>query len=249
LPPAAPPRAVQPLAILLIEDEEASRMFARVLLERLGQVVTEAATAGAALERARRQRFDLILLDLGLPDMDGAEVARALLTGEGPSHGARIVAVSARIEGEDRAGLTALGVESLIAKPLTAPKLKALLGAPAAGPAPGPTIDRAALDEHRMVLGGDRMAHVIDQFLTTLTSAAAGLAAIDGLPELARLMHRLAGGASTLGLLGLADAAGRLEGAAKAGDATVVAEGRSEVAALLGRATRELTGYKAAIRN
>lgn len=66
------------MRILLIEDNEANRYLATYLLEQAGHRVVHAATGPAAVDRARAEPFDLVLLDIQLPGMDGYEVARAL---------------------------------------------------------------------------------------------------------------------------------------------------------------------------
>lgn len=70
---------VQPLAaILIVDDHDGFRMFARGMLEAAGFTVAEAATGAEATEAARIVRPGLVLLDIGLPDFDGFEVARRL---------------------------------------------------------------------------------------------------------------------------------------------------------------------------
>ena len=64
--------------ILVVDDEEDILELVRLHLARDGYTVTLAATGEEALKKARRERFDLIVLDLMLPGMDGLEVAKAL---------------------------------------------------------------------------------------------------------------------------------------------------------------------------
>ena len=237
MPEAAP----APLTILLVEDEEATRLFVRVLLERMGHTVREADSTAAALKHAQKQKFDLVLLDLGLPDGDGHELAAALLE-SGPGN-ARIIAMSSRIEPGDEVTLRAHGVSALVAKPLTPAKLKELLQ-------PGTTaalIDRPALEEHRAMLGSDRLGHVIDQFLRTAADAAVALRDFTDLVELAKMIHKMGGGAATLALHRLSAAALQLEKHAKAGHAGAAAAERTEVAALLDQTVSELKQYRAGL--
>jgi CheY-like chemotaxis protein len=70
---------VQPSpAILIVDDHDGFRTFARGMLEAAGFTVAEAATGAEATEAARTFRPGLVLLDIGLPDFDGFEVARRL---------------------------------------------------------------------------------------------------------------------------------------------------------------------------
>ena len=66
------------LRVLVVDDEVAIRRFLRVALNGQGFVVSEAATGQDALQALTLERPDLVILDLGLPDMDGVEVTRSL---------------------------------------------------------------------------------------------------------------------------------------------------------------------------
>jgi two-component system, NarL family, nitrate/nitrite response regulator NarL len=75
-----------PASILIVDDHDGFRTFARGMLEAAGFTVAEAATGAEATETARAFRPGLVLLDIGLPDFDGFEVARRLArqSAEGP---------------------------------------------------------------------------------------------------------------------------------------------------------------------
>ncbi|HWA24595.1 MAG TPA: MHYT domain-containing protein [Lacunisphaera sp.] len=75
---SAPPFAMPALAVLLVEDHEASRVVLKKLLQRQGHDVTAAATAGEALAAGRQRQFDLVVSDIGLPDQDGYELMQSL---------------------------------------------------------------------------------------------------------------------------------------------------------------------------
>jgi CheY-like chemotaxis protein len=64
--------------VLIVDDEEISRYVLRQHLWRPTVIASEEATGGGALRRIARERPDVVFLDLGLPDMSGAEVLRAL---------------------------------------------------------------------------------------------------------------------------------------------------------------------------
>jgi CheY-like chemotaxis protein len=74
----AAPGAVRPLRVLLVEDNEPTLRVMTRLLERLGHQVTAAPTMAGGLAAARRQAFDLLLSDLGLPDGSGLDLMREL---------------------------------------------------------------------------------------------------------------------------------------------------------------------------
>ncbi len=68
----------QPANILVVDDERPIRRFLRASLQGHGYIVLEAATGQEAMQEAAGRRPDVIILDLGLPDMDGTEVTRQL---------------------------------------------------------------------------------------------------------------------------------------------------------------------------
>ena len=103
--------------ILLIEDNEQNRYLATFLLEGNGFTVAHAFDGPAGLERARRERFDLILLDIQLPGMDGYAVARALRS-DRAFDGVPIVAVTSYAMAGDRERILAEGCDGYIEKPI-----------------------------------------------------------------------------------------------------------------------------------
>jgi two-component system KDP operon response regulator KdpE len=72
--PDASPKIVAMLKILVIDDEPQNRKFLRISLTASGNKVVEAETGGQGAEAAKVERPDLVILDLGLADLDGQEV-------------------------------------------------------------------------------------------------------------------------------------------------------------------------------
>jgi CheY-like chemotaxis protein len=94
---------VQPAeAILIVDDHDGFRSFARGMLEAAGFTVAEAATGAEATETARTVRPGLVLLDIGLPDFDGFEVARRLAAVAGDL--APVVVLTSTREARDYGG-------------------------------------------------------------------------------------------------------------------------------------------------
>ncbi|WP_343869540.1 hybrid sensor histidine kinase/response regulator, partial [Caenispirillum bisanense] len=87
------------LAVLVVEDDPVNRQVLGGLLARDGHRVATAETGAAALEAVGRQRFDVVLCDLRLPDMAGTEVARRVVAAGGPP----VIAATANLMPEDRA--------------------------------------------------------------------------------------------------------------------------------------------------
>lgn len=107
--------------ILVIEDEPQTRRFLRTMLRANAYQVVEAATAREGLVQAAGRNPELILLDLGLPDADGVEVARQLrLTTRAP-----IIVLSARGREPDKVAALDSGADDYLTKPFGAPELLA----------------------------------------------------------------------------------------------------------------------------
>jgi len=104
-------------SILLVEDDPLLRHAFRLLLEDAGYVVHEAGSAAQALEQARAHLPALVLLDLGLPDRPGLEVAREITTGADTA-GVRVVALTGRVGAEERDACFAAGCSHFFTKPI-----------------------------------------------------------------------------------------------------------------------------------
>ena len=107
---------VHDLNILLVEDIELNVMVAKALLEKLGQRVDVAMTGTEAIDKARKQQYDLVLLDIQLPDMTGFDVAEVLHEEE-LCTGTPIVALTANVI-KKREEYLQNGMDDIIAKPI-----------------------------------------------------------------------------------------------------------------------------------
>src|SRR5215210_2145345 len=107
--------------VLLIEDEFQMRRFLGATLRAHGYQVVEAASAREGLAQASGRNPDVILLDLGLPDLDGLEVAREIRrTARTP-----IIVISARGQEQDKVAALDLGADDYLTKPFGVPELLA----------------------------------------------------------------------------------------------------------------------------
>ena len=101
--------------ILIADDDPAIRDLLRIACTRAGWQVTEAGDGQAALEAARRLSPDLIVLDIGMPEMDGLEVCRTLRAGSAVP----ILFLTAQGEEVDRIVGLELGADDYVAKPFS----------------------------------------------------------------------------------------------------------------------------------
>ncbi len=102
-----------PAAILVVEDDLLTRRLLQAILERDGCMVTPVGSAAEAMGEVGRRGYDLVLLDLGLPDGDGLDVCRRMRE----RHQMPIIIVSTRREIEDRVAGLDTGADDYIVKP------------------------------------------------------------------------------------------------------------------------------------
>ncbi len=128
--------------ILVVDDEAKIVRLVRSYLEQAGYAVVEAADGQTALIQARREKPDLVVLDLGLPVIDGLEVARILRR----ERDVPIIMLTARVEDTDKIVGLELGADDYVTKPFNPRELVARVRAVlrrASGGGPAPEILRA----------------------------------------------------------------------------------------------------------
>lgn len=109
--------AIAGARILLAEDNPINQQVAVAILRKMGLVVDVAATGREAVERAAQARYDAVLMDLQMPEMDGFEAAARIR--EQPHNGKLpIIAMTAAAMSEDRAATIAAGMNGHVAKPV-----------------------------------------------------------------------------------------------------------------------------------
>ena len=120
--PGAPPPAEK--SVLIVDDEASARLLVRSTLEHMGLVASEAADATAALASLQKQRYDLVLLDLNLPDMDGYELCRRIREASSQPY-LKIIVISGRGDQNQLSEALPLGADDYIAKPFGMRQLRA----------------------------------------------------------------------------------------------------------------------------
>lgn len=150
LPPPAKqrptPSAFRPRKLLLVEDESLARLAIQGMLRREGHEVATAENGREALELAAREAFDVVLLDVQMPVMDGLEAARRIRAGEAGHEAAGwpLVAMTAYAMEGDKERILAAGMDGYVTKPVELGELLAAINQVAslgrgAAADPGPT--------------------------------------------------------------------------------------------------------------
>ncbi len=113
------------LQVLVAEDHPVNQTLCRRILEKRGHIVTTAGNGRAAVDAFERQTFDLILMDMQMPEMDGLAATRAIrfLEAERQLRPTPIVAVTANAMSSDRDQCLAAGMDAYVSKPIRAQQL------------------------------------------------------------------------------------------------------------------------------
>lgn len=126
--PVRPVETPVALSVLLVEDNPIGRLVAAGFFRALGHGVTTAEDGAQALAAATGGGFDLIVMDVQMPVMDGHEASRAIRALPGKAGRVPIVALTAGTDAADDARCRAAGMDDCLHKPLTMDRLRAVLG-------------------------------------------------------------------------------------------------------------------------
>lgn len=126
-PPASAPQApaseaadlLSGLKMLVVEDNPTNQLVARRILEQLGAQVSVADDGAAGVAAAANGAFDLILMDVQMPGMDGLEASRQIRALPGPAGRAPIIALTANVMAHQQAAYRAAGMNGVAAKPIS----------------------------------------------------------------------------------------------------------------------------------
>jgi CheY-like chemotaxis protein len=233
--PVPPTRSLRPLRVVVAEDNRVNQLVIRRLLERLHHTVVLCDDGCAAVAAVERERPDLVLMDVQMPEMDGFVATAAIREREAARPGGRrlpIVALTAYAMKGDRERCLAAGMDDYLTKPIRHDQLATVLArftgeawSSAESDQLSPALDEAAALAHagddRQLLG-ERLGTFLQDgpgHLQAIRDAVAGADA----PALVRAAHtmngslRVLGAAAATALVGPLEAlgrAGRLEGAA-----------------------------------
>ena len=129
--PAIPERRIDPLHILLAEDNDLNTRLATALLLKKGHLVHHVKNGQEAIEAADENGFDVILMDIHMPNLSGIDATREIRRNEAKGMRVPIIALSANLDEEPLITCVEAGMDDYLAKPLDADLLnKTLKGIP-----------------------------------------------------------------------------------------------------------------------
>ena len=217
-PTSGAPVAGRALRILLAEDNRVNQTVAVAMLSKRGHEVRVAANGVQALEMLRVEPFDLVLMDVQMPEMDGLEATRAIRRGEGGADPRTpIVAMTAHAMAGDRERCLEAGMDDYVSKPINPTDLYETMARVLAGSGEEESrmsvFDRSTALHH---VGGDAeilgqlVGMFLDQGPERMARVEAAFAERDA-GTMEREAHALKGTAATLGMGDLRDAAYSVE--------------------------------------
>jgi CheY-like chemotaxis protein/HPt (histidine-containing phosphotransfer) domain-containing protein len=135
VPVAIPTAVCAPLRILLVEDNTASQKLATYILQERGHHVEIAGDGREAIYLTEQNRYDVIVMDMQMPEMDGLEATAAIRSHESSGSHVPIIAMTAHAMRDDRERCLAAGMDGYLAKPVDGHQMIALVESLAAGSA------------------------------------------------------------------------------------------------------------------
>ena len=197
------------LRILLAEDHQINRKLCLLMLQELGITADTVENGAEVLAILQKRKYDLILMDCNMPEMDGYEATKAIRQIEQEHSGQMqrlpIIALTANALIGERERCLAVGMDDYLAKPFTVSELRgALLRATKRTPAHHATVAPISrLDELAAELSHESIALILEDFLNDLPARIVelqGCLALANGPELERAAHSMRGVSAMFGL-------------------------------------------------
>ncbi|QUJ76568.1 response regulator [Sulfitobacter albidus] len=214
--------ATAPQRVLIVEDNEINRFVVREMLQADGHHVSEAHDGQQGVDMAAAEKFDLILMDISMPVLDGRSATRRIRESNGASAHARIIALTANAMAAEREDFLAHGMNDVLTKPLRKSDLRMAMGEESQ-PAPkdfSDLVDHAHMRETLEVVGPEKFHKLLARYGGEVEQMIAWLhsdARLDRV-EIAQQAHKIAGSAAMFGATSFRAKLLSLEEAAKAGE-------------------------------
>jgi len=238
---AAGAPTVQPMRVLVAEDHPVNRAYLEAVLDKLGHQAVFSENGEQAVRAVQAQEFDVVLMDLHMPLMDGFAAARAIRAMPPPKGELPIIALTADAFEESQERARQAGMNGFLTKPAHLPQLREVLGryaqhatpvftaldggAAAVSAASASALDQATVDNVSVALSPAKYAELLGRFFSLHSGTLQSLRQTQGRRDhdsMRSQAHALKGAALSLGLRSVADTATRLQEAAAEGSATPV---------------------------
>jgi signal transduction histidine kinase/DNA-binding response OmpR family regulator len=221
--PESAPAMSRRLRVLVAEDHPVNRAYLEAVLDKLGHEAVFSEDGDGAVRAIQAEPFDVVLMDLHMPGMDGFAAARAIRNMPGPRGRVPIIALTADAFREARDRAREAGMDGFLTKPAHLPQLRDVLarhggGVPTAEAAPAPAqargsapgrLDFATIDDVRRALSPEQYTALLQRFFADRAQAS-GADDADGAALRARA-HSIKGAALSLGLSSVAALAEELQ--------------------------------------
>jgi CheY-like chemotaxis protein len=218
----------RPLKVLIVEDNEINRVVACEMLRADGHTAVEAHDGLEGVEMSRTEEFDIILMDISMPVMDGRAATRMIRADGGASANAAIFALTANAMIEEQKEFLKDGMDGILTKPLSREALRGVLNK-LRRPADNDyaiLINHSHIAETREALGEETFVKLRSRFVHEVDDLLAWLSTDEthDLLEVASRSHKAAGTAAVFGAQRLRETLNRIETSAKRGESQNVVE-------------------------
>ena len=190
-----------PARLLIVEDNDINRELLQKMLELMGHDVQSAAGGAQAVSLAADHEFDLILMDISMPDVDGIEATRRIRA-RNLAPGTDIVALTAHAAADDHRRILNSGFAEILTKPVDKPQLMHVIEQRAGRTsAESDTAVESDIEQFLSALGPEKALTFLNGFQEEFATFLSDLQSTEHIPQTLRAeAHRLAGSASVLGL-------------------------------------------------
>jgi PAS domain S-box-containing protein len=237
----ADPQLVHKTA-LIVEDNDINRSVLKDILLKLGMEIEEARNGLEAVEKSKSNAFDVILMDISMPLMDGLEATRHIRTGPGKNTGTRIFGLTAHGQEDLREAASQAGMTDLYSKPIRLPMLVDLLsdktpGRTAPIAAEHDILNRDIWSELTEALGSDKavasakkLLHEVEVFKAEVRD----LFEAQSWDQIGQRSHKLQGAAALLGLEAMSGSLKALSDSSRTEDKAKVAAALADLSHTFG---------------
>jgi CheY-like chemotaxis protein/HPt (histidine-containing phosphotransfer) domain-containing protein len=229
---------MNPFTVLVVEDNVINQKVVVKMLERLGVPSTVAENGRQAVQMFEEHRYELIFMDIQMPEMDGLEATKAIRARQDPSSRTVIVALTANAMQGDRDRCLQAGMDDYLAKPIKQSDIESILAKwvsavqhqqhtePDAAESGPVIIDPKRIEQIREIGDWALLKELMGLYLSDLDQFTAGVSAAlseRNFEQIYEWSHKLKGSSANLGVDAMREACRTMEASAKESDAEAAA--------------------------